>query len=191
MRHLLRRGRRSLAGWLEPRGAGHHPVPLGMGPVAGMPSRPQPPTGYAGHYCRTARSPAGRRHPRTGARDRAPRRRTRGRPAPAPPARPPSRSPGSAVQPSAHPPSPAAPPPANHRGRQAGCTGMHARLSGSRQAGTRDRRGPSVAVRGKPTVRTDRPGGRTPSAICPWTARHRDLQRDKVTHGGTEKKRPA
>src|ERR1039457_7696442 len=26
---------------------------------------------------------------------------------------------------------------------------MHARLSGSRQAGTRDRRGPSVAVRGK------------------------------------------
>jgi hypothetical protein len=182
MRHLLRRGRRSLAGWLEPRGAGHHPVPLGMGPVAGMPSRPQPPTGYAGHYCRTAR---------TGARDRAPRRRTRGRPAPAPPARPPSRSPGSAVQPSAHPPSPAAPPPANHRGRQAGCTGMHARLSGSRQAGTRDRRGPSVAVRGKPTVRTDRPGGRTPSAICPWTARHRDLQRDKVTHGGTEKKRPA
>jgi hypothetical protein len=49
-------------------------------------------------------------------------------------------------------------------GRQAGCTGMYARLSGSRQAGTRDRRGPSVAVRGKPTVHTDRPGGRTPSA---------------------------
>ena len=41
---------------------------------------------------------------------------------------------------------------------------MHARPSGSRQAGTRDRRGPSVAVRGKPTVHTDRPGGRTPSA---------------------------
>jgi Protein kinase domain len=55
----------------------------------------------------------------------------------------------------------------NHRGRQAGCTGMHARLSGSRQAGTRDRRGPSMAVRGKPTVHTDRPSGRTPSAICP------------------------
>ncbi|HEX2821167.1 MAG TPA: hypothetical protein VHO07_13515, partial [Streptosporangiaceae bacterium] len=46
----------------------------------------------------------------------------------------------------------------NHRGRQAGCTGVHARLSGSRQAGTRDRCGPSVAVRAKPTVHTDRPG---------------------------------
>ena len=95
------------------------------------------------------------------------------------------------AQPSAYPPSPAAPSPANHRGRQAGCTGMHARLSGSRQAGTRDRRGPSVAVRGKPTVHTDRPRGRTPSAICPWTPRHSGPQRYKVTHGGTEKKRPA
>jgi len=83
------------------------------------------------------------------------------------------------------------PPPGNHRGRQAGCTGMHARLSGSRQAETRDRRGPSVAVRGKPTVHTDRPSGWTPSVICPWTPRHRDLQRYKVTHDGTEKKRPA
>jgi hypothetical protein len=45
-----------------------------------------------------------------------------------------------------------------------GCTGIHARLSGSRQAGTRDRRGRSVAVRGKPTVHTDRPSGWTPSA---------------------------
>ena len=49
----------------------------------------------------------------------------------------------------------------------------------------------SVAVRGKPTVHTDRPGGRTPPAICPWTPRHGDLQRYKVTHDGTEKKRPA
>jgi hypothetical protein len=47
------------------------------------------------------------------------------------------------------------------------CVRIHARLSGSRQAGTRDQRGPSVAVRGKPTVHTDRPGGRRPSAICP------------------------
>jgi len=30
-----------------------------------------------------------------------------------------------------------------------------------------------------------------PSAICPWTPRHAGLQRYKVTHGGTEKKRPA
>ena len=43
-----------------------------------------------------------------------------------------------------------------------------------RQAGTRDRHGPSVAVRGKPTVHTDRPSGRTPSAylhrrgVCKW-----------------------
>jgi hypothetical protein len=49
----------------------------------------------------------------------------------------------------------------------------------------------SVAVRGKPTVHTDRPGGRTPSAICPWTPRHSALQRYKVAHDGTEKKRPA
>jgi hypothetical protein len=55
----------------------------------------------------------------------------------------------------------------------------------------RDRRGPSVAVRGKPTVHTGRPGGWTPSAICPWTPRHSGLQRYKMTHDGTEKKRPA
>jgi hypothetical protein len=95
------------------------------------------------------------------------------------------------AQPSAHPPSPAAPSPANHRGRQAGCTGTHARLSGSRQAGTRDRRDPSVAVRGKPTVPPTVLAARTPSAICPWTPRHSGPQRYKVTHGGTEKKRPA
>ena len=65
----------------------------------------------------------------------------------------------------------AAPSPAHHRGRQAVCTGMHARLSGSRQAGTRCQRGPSVAVRGKPTVHTDRPGGRTPSL---YVRGHRD-----------------
>jgi hypothetical protein len=38
-------------------------------------------------------------------------------------------------------------------------TGMHARLRATRQARTPRRRGPSVAVREKPTVRTDRPGG--------------------------------
>jgi hypothetical protein len=68
---------------------------------------------------------------------------------------------------------------------------MHAQLSGSRQAGTCGLRGPSVAVRGKPTVCTDRPGGRTPSAICPWTPRHSGLQRYKMTRDGTGKKRPA
>jgi hypothetical protein len=58
---------------------------------------------------------------------------------------------------------------------------------------------PSVAVRGNadgahrppqlctPTVLI----ARTPSAMRPWTAQHDGLQRDKVTHGGTETKRPA
>jgi len=78
--------------------------------------------------------------------------------------------------------------------------GMHARLSGTRQAATRRRRGrpwlsvesgPSVAVRGKSTVSPTVLCGRTPSAICPWTPQHAALQRPKVTHPGTEKKRPA
>ena len=47
-----------------------------------------------------------------------------------------------------------------------------------------------VAVRGKPTAHTDRPSGWTPSAIRPWTPRHRDLQRYKVTSDGTEKNGP-
>ena len=94
------------------------------------------------------------------------------------------------AQPSAYPPSPVAPSPAGHRGRQAGCTGMHARLSGSRQTGARDRSGQSVAVRGKPTVHTDRPSGRTPSGMCPWTPRHTDPQRYKMTYGETSRKGP-
>jgi hypothetical protein len=43
----------------------------------------------------------------------------------------------------------------------------------------------------KPTVRTDRDGARIPSAMRPWTPRHSGPQRDKMTHHGTEKKRPA
>ncbi len=53
---------------------------------------------------------------------------------------------------------------------------------------------PARPVRGCPwkaNGSVDRPGGRTPSAICPWTPRHAGPQRYKVTHGGTEKKRPA
>ena len=42
----------------------------------------------------------------------------------------------------------------------------------------------------QPTVRTDRPGARIPSAIRPWTPRHSAPQRDKVTHHGTEKNGP-
>jgi hypothetical protein len=85
------------------------------------------------------------------------------------------------------------PPPAPSRspGSAGRMKGMHAPLSRARQAGTRGRRGLSVAVRAKPTVHTERPGGRTRSATCPWTPRHSGLQRYKMTHDGTEKKRPA
>jgi hypothetical protein len=67
---------------------------------------------------------------------------------------------------------PRPPAPAHHRGRQAMYTGMRARLSCSRQAGTRYRRGPFVAVRGKPTVHTDRSGG--PDARPLYVRGHRD-----------------
>jgi len=43
----------------------------------------------------------------------------------------------------------------------------------------------------QPTVRTDRDQALTPSAMRPWTPRHTAPQRYKVTHAGTEKKRPA
>ena len=157
-----------------------HPIPVTSartrlsrpGPRA---PRPHHPTGYARRCCRAARSPAGQRHPRTGARDRAPRPRTCGRSVPAPPAWPPSRSPGSPVQLSAHPRSQ---PPAREITETAGPdVKMHAGLSSARQARTRYCRGPSVAVRGRPVVHTTRPGGQTPSAICPWPPRHSDPQR--------------
>ena len=37
---------------------------------------------------------------------------------------------------------------------------------------------------------TDRPNGRAPSAMHPWTAQHRGLRRREVTHDGTEKNGP-
>jgi len=84
--------------------------------------------------------------PRTGARDRAPRRRTRGRPAPAPPARPPSRFPGSPAQPSAHRPSPAARPSKSPgpAGRVYGNARSAQRLTSSRNPR------PARPVRGRP-----------------------------------------
>jgi hypothetical protein len=39
----------------------------------------------------------------------------------------------------------------------------------------------------KPTVRTDRPGPQTPSALRPWTPRHSGPQRDKVPPRDREK----
>jgi hypothetical protein len=80
--------------------------------------------------------------------------------------------------------------PLNHR-PHSGHRGMPARLSGAGQAGTRHQRGPSVAVRETATVRTDRHGARTPSAMRPWTPRHSGSQRYKAAHPGTEQKRPA
>ena len=52
-------------------------------------------------------------------------------------------------------------------------------------------RGRSVAVRAKPTVPRTAPWPRFPSAMRPWAPQHSALQRYKVTHAGTEKKRPA
>ena len=60
------------------------------------------------------------------------------------------------------PPLPGRPGPGETTGPPGGHTGMHARLSGARQAGTRRQRGPSVAVRGKPTVTLTVLASRTP-----------------------------
>lgn len=49
----------------------------------------------------------------------------------------------------------------------------------------------SVAVRAKPTVPPTVPGHVRTSAMRPWIPRHAVPQRYKVTHGGTDKKRPA
>jgi hypothetical protein len=75
-------------------------------------------------------------------------------------------------------------------GRQTDTPGMHARAGGTPQAETRAwhaRPWPSVESRRcTPTVKQPR----RPSAICPWTPRHADIQRHKMTHAGTERKRP-
>jgi hypothetical protein len=132
------------------------------------------------------------RHPRTDAPGRAPRLRTRGRPAPALPARPAtvplSRTAAPVI---AHHPFPATRTPGKSAGPRAdtpGCTLDSAVHVKPEQAASAARPWPSVE---KPTVRTDRPGARTPSAIRPWTPRHSAPQRDKVIRHGTEKKRPA
>jgi len=95
------------------------------------------------------------------------------------------------------------PPRPGETGRVAGGRGdMHAQLRRERQAGTTGLRGPlsvarpwsrppSVAVRAKPTVPRTAPSPRFSSAMRPWMAQQPGSQRDKVTHAGTEKKRPA
>ena len=100
-----------------------------------------------------------------------------------------SRSPGPLPQSSAHR-LPGRPRSGKTRGALGGHTGMHARLGGGRQAGTRSWHGPSVAARGKPTVTPTARQARPPSAIRPWTPQYDGLQRDKVTHAGTDKNGP-
>ena len=85
---------------------------------------------------------------------------------------------------------PAARAPGKHRGRRAD-TGRCTPDSAARQAGTSRLRGPSVAVRGNPAGTPTVPAARTPSAMRPWMPQHSTQQRNKVTHHGTEQKRPA
>ena len=129
-------------------------------------------------------SPAGPRRLRRGAPGRVPRPRRRGRPAPAPLAPPASRSPEPPPRPPRHP-FPAARPGKTAPGGD-GHRGMHARLSGECQAGTR----PGGPCPWKPTVQHTAPTGPTWSAICPWTPQHAGLQRYTVTHGGTTQNGP-
>jgi hypothetical protein len=74
--------------------------------------------------------------------------------------------------------SPRPPDPGNTRPSD-GLTGMHAQLSDGRQAGTSPKNGPSVAVRGKPTVHTDRAGGTDARPL--YVRGHRDTAPYNVT----------
>jgi hypothetical protein len=135
-------------------------------------------------------APARRRHPRTGCPGPSnPADERSGQPRPLCPSGKVSRSPGPLPQSSAHR-LPGRPRSGKTRGAPGGHTGMHARLGGGRQAGTRSWHGPSVAVRGKPTVTPTARQARPPSAIRPWTPQYDGLQRDKVTHAGTDKNGP-
>ena len=101
-----------------------------------------------------------------------------------------SRSPEPPAWPSAHPPFPArltAESPGRRTGTR-GCTPDSPGHVKPEHAADAARPWPSVK---QPMVRTDRLRAPTPSAIRPWTPRHSGPQRYKVTHDGTEKKRPA
>jgi hypothetical protein len=110
-----------------------------------------------------------------------------GGPAPAPPARQASRSPGPLPQTSVHPPS--RPPSSREIARAAGRThrdGRPTRGQTSRPGHPRNgHRNPRQAAT------HTAPWPRFPSAMRPWTPQHNALQRYKVTHHGTEQKRPA
>jgi hypothetical protein len=86
-------------------------------------------------------------------------------------------------------PVPSGPPlvhPGKARGPPGGRTGVHARLRRHLKPEHARQRAPSVAVRGKPTVRTDRPGGpdavryaSVDTAMHRLTVTYRDTWRDK------------
>jgi hypothetical protein len=82
---------------------------------------------------------------------------------------------------------PARPHPGKSRGSASGHTGMDTRLGGKRQARAPPERAPEPRQAATHTA----PSPRFPSAMRPWTPQHNALQRYKVTHGETEKKRPA
>ena len=79
----------------------------------------------------------------------------------------------------------------NRAGPKGGYRGIPACLGGARPAGTSRRRGPSVAVRGNPTVTPTVPTAPTPSAICPWFSGYSGTRRYKAARPGTDTKQPA
>src|SRR6202453_3133404 len=103
-----------------------------------------------------------------------------------PPARQASRSPEPPAQPSAHPPSR---PPSPWESRAAGRTQRDGRSTrGQTSRPGHPRNGPRNP---RQAATHTAPWPRFPSAMRPWTPQHNALQRYKVTHAGTEKKRPA
>ena len=186
--------------WRLLTGTGYTPgPPPGTDTVHGAPGPGHPPPARRRPPCHTdraaaSRSPSHRRPSRPGDRTLMPESpltsntaaSPHGRPGRVPDLRTPGR-PRRLARPATV--RPRSPPPSAHRPSR-GRTGCTPGPAAAVEPRTGRRGSPSVAVRGKPTVHTDRPGGRTPSAMCPWTPRHRDLQRYKVTHDGTRRKRP-
>jgi hypothetical protein len=114
--------------------------------------------------------------------------RTRGRHAPAPGALPASPSRGRPAQPSPHLP-PDRPCPGNrgdHQGNPPACTPD----SAARVKSVRPGRPARPCVRKSRRCTPTALAAPRPSAMRPWTPQRDGLQRDKMTHAGTEKKQP-
>jgi hypothetical protein len=82
---------------------------------------------------------------------------------------------------------PAARIPGNHAGRRADTCGCTLDSAANVKPGHPPERAPEPRQAATHTA----PWPRFPSAMRPWTPQHNALQRYKVTHHGTEKKRPA